>query len=337
MSSRMFDLPQVPRGFRRYSAAAGAAAASAAGYIAKRAVYDAASKIVKGSGRKSKNISGEVTQLKREVRRLKTKTSICDSMDAQLVYKNRQVDACIASANQSCHSEKAGVNQSLIETVLGQLRYYDPSTPGTYITADYSTGTQSKEIMLSAYSKCLVRNNYQVPAHITVYVCTPKTDTSIAPITAMTNGFTDIGVSSANTNLQAYITESPQFQDLWKVASSTKKTIQPGQTCSVSHSVKKMKYDPSLNDSHPQSYQKKSGAHVYVIRVEGEVAHDTTADQQGFSGVGVDIVVDTKFTVHYDGGAAINYMVLATDASAFTNGAVLSNKPVSDNQGYSLA
>ena len=66
-------------------------------------------------------------------------------------------------------------------------------------------------------------------------------------------------------------------------------------------------------------------------------AHDSIADEQGIAQAGVDILREMVHTLKYDsGGVDINDVIIDDNSSSFTNGAVVSSKPVSDNIGYSL-
>lgn len=231
-----------------------------------------------------------------------------------------------------------GVNNSAIESAMAGLRYYDPASPATLVTAAAASGTYQKEFLVKRqYSKYLAVNNYQVPAMVTLYVCVPKSDTSLSPQTTFTNGLADVGNPTSSSPL-VYLTDSPQFNDLWRIAKSKKAVLQPGESMMVSYSCKEYMYDPSLVDSHSEAYQSRFGAHTLTVRIEGVLGHDSAAAEYGTLQASVDVQEDRVFEIHYAAGADIKTVVIndVSDTS-FTNGGVVSNKPVSDNQSYSVA
>lgn len=253
------------------------------------------------------------------------------------IQRFRDTDALLCSVNSSNFSSPFGVTTSNLEAVLANLKYYNPSVPGTLTTAAGATGTFQKEFMFDQlHSSVEITNNYQVPCKVTVYCMTPKDDTSISPATAFTSGLTDVGGVSSTSSL-IYPTDSLILKDMWAINKSRTFRLMPGATRSLSYTSKKFQYDPSLVDTHTLSYQKKFGAHVWCFRVEGVLGHDTTADEQGSLQAGIDIQYNVKYVVKYSAGADITQIVVDDQSSTFTNGGVVSEKPVSDNLQYSVA
>lgn len=277
-----------------------------------------------------KKIKSQIQELKR----------LAESDMGTLIVRSRQVDALLASVNQSASTTAILWSSAEIETALAQCRYYNPSTPSALTTADGATGSYQKEFLFNkCFGKVVCVNNYQVPCVVDIYVCKSKADTSLSPNTAFNNGITDItNALTGSTNSQLYPTDSPQFNDLWTIESHVEKQLQPGQMCSASTGkIPSFQYDPSLVDSHTMIYQKKFHARVCLIRVRGVVGHDNTADEQGFLQAGIDISYHHMFEIRYSAGADIKFIHVIDGASTFTNGGVVSSKPVSDNIGYSLA
>lgn len=283
----------------------------------------------KGKGSKAKSTS----QLAKQVANLSRKVSVDQGT---LTFYSRQTSRCLASVNQCAYLEVGGVPNSAYEDVLAQLRFFDSATPNTLVQASGASATYKRDYLFSYYHTIDVRNNYQVPCKVTMYIVTPKADTSILPVTAFTNGLTDIGSPSSTSSL-LYPTISPQFNQLWKIQDSKTKFLQPGQMASISSAEKNISYDPSLTDSQTSDYQKKNKACVIFVRVEGCLAHDTANDQQGFAQAGVDISYVRKMICKYDAGIELDFVYINDTADAFTNGAVVSSYPVADNIGYSLS
>lgn len=236
------------------------------------------------------------------------------------------------NANFECNS------QTQLEAVLAELRYYDPSNPGTLVQASGATGTFYKEFYFKrSYHKMTVTNNYQVPVVITLYSYRVRSDTSITPASAFSAGLTDVG-NPSTTSLLVYPSDSKQLSDLWRVEKSKTVYLMPGKRTTIICSNKPFLYDPSLYDSHALSYQKIFKSSCFAIRVEGPVGHDTTADEQGQLAAGVDVCIDHTYEILYDAGAGIRFITVdTTGMNGFTNSGVISSMPVSDNIPYSKA
>lgn len=262
---------------------------------------------------------------------------LAESDMGTVVRRIRDTGRVLSSANSSSIGGAAPYTVTTLETAMNNLKVFDPAAPATLISVDFSQGTFQKEILFSKItSKMLVRNNYQVPAKVRLYLCTPKNDTSISPPTAFSQGLSDESAATTS-DANIYPTDVEQFNDLWSIKESVAKELQPGQELSLSHSIKSFQYDTSFNDSHSLSYQKKYQSHYYMIRVEGILGHDTTADEQGILSAGVDYLLDRTFTLKYDAGADLKYIQLTDNSDAFSNSGVVSMKPVSDNIAYSVA
>lgn len=276
--------------------------------------------------KKRGNLRKQVKQLQRKV----------NNSEGTLHYMKHQTYRVLAGVNTQGIQEVGQSNISDYETVLAQLRFFDSATPGTLVQASGATATYAREYLINYYVETEVKNNYQIPVEVAVYNLVPKVDTSITPFTAYVNGLADVG-NPTNTDPMLYPTHSPQFNDLWKIEKSVKKTLMPGQKCMITQSKKDIAYDPSLYDSQTQVYQKRFKTSIQYVRVQGVLAHDTTANEQGLAACGVDIKSYTKWTVKYDAGIELEYIYLENNLDSFTNGAVVSSMPVADNIGYSVA
>lgn len=249
-----------------------------------------------------------------------------------------RIRACVqqlATVNEATYRDLGVNDASNIEDVLSNLKYYDPSTPATLLTADGAVGTFSKSFhFTSIHNKFTVRNNFISPVNVRIYYVAPKSDTSILPSTAFTNGLADVGSPSATSPL-TYLTDSPVFNKLWKIVKSQKATLQGGQTRTMSHTIKDIKYDPAYNDSHTSSYKPIDGALRIIVRVTGAVGH--TATTVGHLACGVDITSDTVYTVKYQAGADLYQITLSDTSGAVTTASLFTDKPVGDNIVYNAA
>jgi len=343
----------------QYAGGAKAAGAAALGYAAKKA-YEYASNyrgapsrpsLIKRSNKarlqananpnksfyKSKKRVAPKSGLKKLQSQVKTLARANKADMGLLTYRSRTSGRNLAAENVTSYVDIAIWSTTYIESVLGQLRYYDPSAPSTLVQADGTTGSFMKDFYFKrAFCKLTVRNNYQSPAVIAVYNCCVKDDTSVQPYTAMTQGLTDVGAPSATSTL-VWPTDSPQFRDLWRVDKTTKVTLQPGEECIVTHQIPPFSYDPSLVDSHSQVFQTRYKGFGFLVRTCGVIGHDTVADQQGILPAGIDWTLDRSVQVEYSAGADIEYVYVTDSLDSMTTSAVVSQKPVADNIAYSVA
>lgn len=225
-----------------------------------------------------------------------------------------------------------------IETAIQNLKYFDPSAPGTLVTAAFGSGTYQRNVLLKSISQSLeIRNNYQSDCKLKVYLCTCKDDTSISPLNAWQSAYGDGGNATNENQLNQYPTDYDLVNDLWKLKVVINTALSPGQSVTCSHSVKNIEYDPATTDTHPDSYQKEYKAFGFLVVLHGTVSHDTAVSEQGIAQAGVDIIRKSTTVVSYDAGINIKYVQLDEDLDTFTNGAVQSHQPIPDNIGYSVA
>lgn len=274
--------------------------------------------------------------LKKQVKDLQKKVA-----SDQAYHTHRTaVSGDISSANaQSSFNQISGVTVASLESACANLRYYDPATPGTLVTANASTGTYSRVIHFSSVnSKLEVRNNYQVPCKVRVYLATPKQDTSITPLGYYTDGITDQVISGVSTTPLLYPTDIDLVNKAYKLDLVKNRLLEPGQQITVSQTVNNIDYNPAMFDTHNLSYQKKYKNFIWVIRLEGCLGHEATADEQGISQCEVDYQMINTYKIIYDAGTNLNDISYADSrTSTFTGPVLLSNKPVSDNQSYSAS
>lgn len=243
-----------------------------------------------------------------------------------LKFRKRETESIGCAQNGAGTNMMVGISTSAVEEPLTQLRVFNPSSPGTYITVNFTTGTQQKEVEIaSVYTRFTARNNYNVPAYVSIYLCIPKVDTSIGALDAINNGLTDVSDGTlSTTNPQLKPWDSPQFRDLWQVKKRESKFLQPGQQLMLQHKVDSFMYDPSFVDTHGLLYQQSLGGHVYIVTIQGSVAHDSsTISIQGFSQAKVDIFLERDINVRYEAGADIEYVIVDDQAASFGANAVV--------------
>lgn len=289
------------------------------------------------SGRvyKKRTYRPKVAVIPKLVKQVKELNRQSKTDEATMTYRSRTTGRILSAVNQQTFDEITSVSVTSLETVLSVLKYYDPAVPGTLVTADGASGTYSKEFMFTRqYCKTVIRNNYQSPIRLAVYLQSVKEDTSIPPSTAYVNGLVDVGGISATSPL-SFVSDSRQYKSLWNIVSSKKVELQPGEEYVCTYSTKDFVYDPSLVDSHADSYQHRYKAYAVSARVEGIIGHDITANEQGIMQGGVDWLCDRTWVVTYNAGINLDYHVNSDLSDTFTTSAVASQKPIADNIGYS--
>lgn len=280
---------------------------------------------------RSRKPKSQHRELKKRVNNL-SKTVSADT--GTHIFRGRDVGKNLAAEKVISQSQSA-LSMQTIESFLNDLRYYDPSTPATLLTASASSGTFSKPFLFkSIYTRFTVRNNYVVPVKATVYCCVTKNDTNILPLTAFTNGLTDIGAPSSTSPL-VYLTDSLEFNRLWKIQSSKTKVLQGGQELVLTYSKKNVSFDPAFLDDHGDDYQAAYGCHVYIIRCEGVVGH--TGTLIGNLPGGVDWYRDTTAVVKYSAGANIKTIKISDNQNAVTSAGYATTMPISDNVQYNAS
>lgn len=238
------------------------------------------------------------------------------------VYKTRSTEALEALANQIGSKVFDGSKIGFIQSAIDNLPTYNPANPASYTFVNFNTGSNQKRIEIAnTYTYVQVKSNYQVPVRVKIYLCIPREDTNITPQQALINGLADVSEPDL-TEVSPMISpfDSPQFNDLWKVAKTTKKLLLPGKTVSASHVIGSFLYDPSFIQSHALDYQGRYGSHAYFVRVEGALAHDTVVTtEQGNSNAGVEVQRFTKYLIKYEAGADIKFIEVVDGNDSFSN------------------
>lgn len=323
-------------------------AAKTATYVANRVAYNQVNKAVKYASSKkpaamSKSSKPKKAAKKKNLKQLSQKVHDIEkqikSSNGTLIYRKRNINSHQCTQNSMSLDTSASVKCSDLELVLAQLRFFDPSTPGTLINGSGASATYEREYLFkNMYMNYTARNNFTLPVYCTLYLVCSREDTSIEPATAFTNGLNDVGAPTATSPL-VHLTDSEQFNSLWKIVKSQKKLLQPGALMTMTNGVKDVEYNPAEYDSHALPYQKKYGTFAIVCRLEGVICHDTVAPTtQIGTGTGqVDVIIDTKYEVEYDAGVDLKFIVQSNNSVSMTTAACQANKPVSDVQIFESA
>lgn len=294
-------------------------------------------KDTKTKARRSRKPKTKQAKMSAQIKDIQKKMSSSLSL---ITYRVSNTARGLAAVNQQQILAVSGSSISSLEGVLAQLRFFNPAVPGTLITADLASPSFAQTIRFkSQFCRVTFRNNYQTPCHLKVYASSPKDDTNITFGTAWTNGLADNASGAlTSTDPGVYISDSKQLSELWKVQKKAKALLQPGDELVFVYSTDGFDFDPSYADSHNVTYQRAYKSYSIDAFVQGVIGHDTALDQQGLLAAGVDYEVERVWKVEYDaGGIDLDYIYMTSAYDAFTNGGVISSKPVADNIGYSVA
>lgn len=253
------------------------------------------------------------------------------------IHREKSAGA-VTCAAKTCTFSMLGIWDYVnMDNELKFLRYYNPSAPSTLTTADGTTGSYKKSFLFKEIvTKITLRNNYQSPANITIYLFRPRVDTNDTVYTSYTNGLADVGAPSA-TALTTYPTDSPVLMELYKIEKSKKVLLMPGSTTSMSFVQKDISYEPYVVDVHGDAMQARYGAHCFAIRMTGVPGHDSTLDEQGIGPAAVDFVFDTKTKIVYDAGVNCTTISGTDNTDTFTNAFQFSQRPANAQQNYTTA
>ncbi len=268
-----------------------------------------------------KRNADKVKALSRKVRKIERAVKTDTALHTVRVVKSSRLNA---PQNQSGLLNQTGNDISEVESALSNLRYYDPSNPTVLQVADFTSGTFSKEILVKAASSSIdIRNNYRIPCECRVYICEPKSDTSLTPTTTFTNGMADQG-NPLTTSINAFPTDSEQFNAIWRVKKVVKRTLKGGDQFSVSHNSGSFIYDPSVADSHALNFQSAYKPVVFLVRVQGIISHDDAAvGNQGTNEAAVDVLRRIKYVFQYDAGTSLNDFTYDDTLNTMAAGAVI--------------
>lgn len=245
----------------------------------------------------------------------------------QAFSQNNEQSAVISEIN----------SKSQIESVLANLKFFDPLNPGTLVTASGTTGTYSRDYLIKSISQKLqVRNNYISDVQVKIYYCTAKEDTDLTPIQSWAAGIPDGGNAVSVTELCNYPSDYAHFRDLWNTKVVLNTTLSPGQSANVSNTIKSVRYDPAVFDTQIEQYQRDIKSGCFMVVFQGTASHGTGGTiPVGFQIAGLDFIQHTTYVVEYQAGANIKFVHIDNSLPSLSAGSVQSHQPIADNQSFS--
>ncbi len=231
-----------------------------------------------------------------------------NSNTGQLTYRERNTSQIVSAVNLQGYNLFEMNKVTQIEgKPLTKLYYYDPSTPGTLLNANFTTGTYSKDIELRAGYQLIIRNNSLGNVHMKAYLCLPLDDTSISAKENWDNIDADNPSSSSSPT---YVGSSPtDFRpQLWQYKFMKQKMFKPGASCLLRHYTPAFTYKPALTDVHGLEFQRRNKAFAFLIVSYGDIAHDSvTTSNVGRSASTLDVEYKKYWRVTYSAGVNLKY------------------------------
>lgn len=275
-----------------------------------------------------KRLQGKLTKLKR----------LDDATTGTLTYRSGVASRVTSLDNQQSANVYEGCTAANIELALAQTKYFNPSVPGTLTTGSSAAGTYQRNTLIESFSSRLkIRNNYQVPCELVVYLASVRDDTGQSVKEAWTAGVPDGSNLTDTTDLNQYPTDYNLVKDLWHLKKLYGSTLESGKGITVSHTIKDVEYDSATFDTHSLQYQKEFKAFQFLIVMKGCIAHDSTlANEIGVISSLLDIEQVNTVKVKYAAGINITYTYVTADYDTFSNAAHIANKPLSGSQAAAL-
>lgn len=222
------------------------------------------------------------------------------------VYDYRTVNDgyCEHGSNQCGYNLMYGIDSSLFEGSIDALPIFDEGT-GAVATVDI-TGTSNNAMKVDyryIYSKCVARNNSQVPIYVDCYLVRCQKDTSRTFLDYMADEDSIYGVTYTS-DILLFPSDFPLAKKSWAIEKHCKGFLQVGDQIELFYSQKKATYNPRETDinvpvaSTASTYHK--GDTMWIFRTQGPISQDATTDTNIGTAAGkVDIAVTRKMKIYY--------------------------------------
>jgi len=322
---------------RKYGPSLASSAASAAGRAASAAVNAVKSAFTPKTRARygSRPYVKRAKNLKQAAKKIqKLETRVAES-ETTLDYRSRAVTTVTKGSNTRNYESAHYYGANTLAAVMGALPVYDAAT-NTFTDRSFSVATNSKTVLIPKIENTLeMKNNYDVPIKVCVYIIVPKTDTSTDPAVTMSAGLADVGITAAQSTLWK-IRDAPKFNSAWTIKRSVCRILKPGGTMVVNNSVYNVKWDPTSNDT--LTFQRKFKNFAFMCTFEAcvnEIAHDTTNGNVGYIKGAVDRVFTQRFICKYDGGVHATRVKISDGLATLLDASSLTGMPtIPINQVY---
>lgn len=245
-------------------------------------------------------------------------------MPTTYIYRGRTVVQYGTNLNEVTYN-RAGFNEkSALDGMLQFARAYNPSSPGTPITVDLSTGDISRNIYIQTSKVMRIRNNGRTPVFVTMEFWRAVKDGNTTIDDWYLHGVQN-GSNGAVTSVNLYPSD---FEEVWygfKRVMKKKRKLGPGREIKLKISCPWFNYQPAAANDTALTVLTKYYCGYQHTRIEGVISHDgTTTGNVGTIGSIVDVMSDTQYKVKYDGGYEGKYIYVQNASQAQTAGPVVS-------------
>ncbi len=273
----------------------------------------------KSSTYRSRRKVGGRGNIKRRVKRLEQNVS---TVIANHQHRREDYTSVTTVAQNQTSYHFIEINtQARLESALGNLRFHNPSVPGTLITADLTDGTFNHEISVdSIHSRFECKNSYGSEIVFKVYACRYKKSSDLNVSQAIIDGLTDRVIGNGTNDPLIYPTDSEVFSHMFDVKSYGTTTLAPGETRVYKYDVKRFKYNPSKDGADNHVFDIHAKPCLWLIRLSGAMAHDATdATKVGQGTGGIDTKNNIKYHFSYDAGVNLDDISVDYNGATFTS------------------
>jgi hypothetical protein len=241
------------------------------------------------------------------------------------------------------------INVNQIEKALSDVRTYEVSGGNATLEAhDFSAGTVSRSIQVANIKDTVeLKNETQVPAVVSVWLCSYKRSSSKNGTTLIDDAIADQWVENthsdealASNTLANFKTSGLWYpSELTSLAGSCNFTvvkkdhvIKPGDTLHLKHNTGSFRFSPHERDNSGDNYDPKFRSYFWLFRFGGATAATTAGppdDGGEWPAVHLPYVRTTTYKFAYNTGASLNDLSYSDDASrgvTATFGAALNPK-----------
>lgn len=246
--------------------------------------------------------------LKSEVSKIKKRLNM-DRPIATYVNKERDSGKVTWGDSQCQYAQVVCWNPPGIEAVIAVTpftRLQDPTATGA---ADLTTALKNQKVPIKIFSELLMRNNYNIPMEMDIYLIEFKTNQSY-PSSLLINelaadlakdGLTNTSAGDALLlNPAVYPSDSVYWRLNIKVLEHTKLKFEVGDELRLTTSIDMVYNQEYLDEMGSFDVYDKYCRH-WFIRTRGPVSHDPANPALvGFSGSGYDWVVHRRYDTFVD-------------------------------------
>lgn len=248
--------------------------------------------------KKRKRRSAHSGRRRRQLRRI-VKVLCRQPKGPYFQYYRLESNQISCSANEK-NLQTSIIGTSLYEAVCAAYRMNVTSAAApnpTDTTVDLTAGPATRIYTKTWRTDFIFRNNRSFVANLTIYEIVCKDNTSISPLTAIANAWTNRGtITDSNTQPELPLLPvgaKPEWSRLWKVTKKTSVQLSSGNEYAYSHKNGGKYYSPEENDQEAETYLKGRTKGV-IIMIRGVPSHDSiTPTQVGIGQASLDYTVRT--------------------------------------------